>query len=274
MSEALEKLNSLLGVSIEYNAFFSSLCFPIIRPLDEINFIGQDLDKSQIEATEFSIGPNKISLIHGPPGVSDVYSNQQLVENQKLRLLVCAPSNNAVDNILRRIMNITSEELKYDKFEYTKISRTTRPGMDRLSKLMESMSIDKLATISVEKTCYQHGKSPAVLIKEADVVFCTLNGSGSVLMEDENFDVVIIDEAGQATEPDCWIALLKAKRAILCGDHLQLSPTVISQPVSVQDPRPKGSSTLNDLSYTMFDRLMDMQGKKNQTDFNYAVPNA
>lgn len=68
MSEALEKLNSLLGVSIEYNAFFSSLCFPIIRPLDEINFIGQDLDKSQIEATEFSIGPNKISLIHGPPG--------------------------------------------------------------------------------------------------------------------------------------------------------------------------------------------------------------
>lgn len=42
-----------------------------------------------------------------------------------------------------------------------------------------------------------------------------LSRSGSVPMEDAYFDVVIIDEAGQATEPDCWIALLKAKKAIM-----------------------------------------------------------
>lgn len=68
MSEALKKLNSRLGVSIENNDYFSSLFFPRIRPLDEVKFIDQDLDRSQIEAVAFSIGPNKISLIHGPPG--------------------------------------------------------------------------------------------------------------------------------------------------------------------------------------------------------------
>lgn len=60
MSETLKKLNSRLRVSIEYNDYFSSLCFPRIRPLDEVNFIGQDLDRSQIETVAFSIGPNKI----------------------------------------------------------------------------------------------------------------------------------------------------------------------------------------------------------------------
>lgn len=34
-------------------------------------------------------------------------------------------------------------------------------------------------------------------------------------MRNQRFDTVIIDEAGQATEPDSWIALLKANKAIL-----------------------------------------------------------
>jgi superfamily I DNA and/or RNA helicase len=34
-------------------------------------------------------------------------------------------------------------------------------------------------------------------------------------MRNQQFDVVVIDEAGQSTEPDCWIALLKARKVIL-----------------------------------------------------------
>lgn len=34
-------------------------------------------------------------------------------------------------------------------------------------------------------------------------------------MWNREFDVVIIDEATQALEAECWIALLKAKKAIL-----------------------------------------------------------
>lgn len=39
-------------------------------------------------------------------------------------------------------------------------------------------------------------------------------------MWNREFDVVIIDEATQALEAECWIALLKAKKAILVTSFL------------------------------------------------------
>ncbi|KAI8075734.1 AAA domain-containing protein [Thamnidium elegans] len=81
--------------------------------------------------------------------------------------------------------------------------------MDELTKFLDRFSVNQLAERSKEKTIIQKGKQSEVLLKEADVVFCTLNESGNALMGDETFDVVIIDEAGQATELDCWIALKK-----------------------------------------------------------------
>ena len=43
------------------------------------------------------------------------------------------------------------------------------------------------------------------------------------------FDLVVIDECAQSVEVSCWIPLLKGKRAILAGDHLQLPPTIKSK---------------------------------------------
>ena len=48
-------------------------------------------------------------------------------------------------------------------------------------------------------------------------------------LQDLDFDVVVIDEAAQALEVSCWSALLKCKKAVLAGDHLQLPPTIISK---------------------------------------------
>ncbi|KAG1079387.1 hypothetical protein G6F42_023794 [Rhizopus arrhizus] len=83
-------------------------------------------------------------------------------------------------------------------------------------------------------------------------------------MWNREFDVVIIDEATQALEAECWIALLKAKKAILAGDHLQLPPT-IKTPIKMNQPKKAkkgGLSTETDLSTTLFDRLLGMYGDK------------
>lgn len=68
MLEALQTLNTRLGASVQYHAFFTNSCIPRINLADEVDFIGKDLDSSQAEAVEFSVGLDKISLIHGPPG--------------------------------------------------------------------------------------------------------------------------------------------------------------------------------------------------------------
>lgn len=65
------------------------------------------------------------------------------------------------------------------------------------------------------------------ILRNANVIFCTLSGAASKTVEKYVkeygvFDTVIIDECSQALEAECWIAILKAKRCILAGDHMQL----------------------------------------------------
>lgn len=69
------------------------------------------------------------------------------------------------------------------------------------------------------------------LLRESNVVLATLHGAGSYQLKDQHFDVVIVDEASQALEAQCWIPILSsdASKLVLAGDHLQLPPTIKSQ---------------------------------------------
>lgn len=67
------------------------------------------------------------------------------------------------------------------------------------------------------------------ILSGKDVVCTTNSTAGSDLLLEKTFDVVVIDEATQATEPSCLIPLIKAKNLIMAGDHKQL-PTTISNP--------------------------------------------
>jgi len=89
-------------------------------------------------------------------------------------------------------------------------------------------------------------------LKEARIIFSTCSGAGVGFLREsdagngplhigpqtvedkkkkkpssEKFDVVIVDEASQITEPTAIVPLVKnSKRVILVGDHVQLCPTV------------------------------------------------
>jgi DNA polymerase alpha-associated DNA helicase A len=52
---------------------------------------------------------------------------------------------------------------------------------------------------------------------------------------------VIIDEASQALEAQCWIPLLGADKVVLAGDHLQLPPTVKSTGQNSKEQTSKGT---------------------------------
>ena len=93
------------------------------------------------------------------------------------------------------------------------------------------------------------------LIKNANVVLSTLNGAASRVLQFEEFDTVLIDEASQALEAESWIAALKAKRLILAGDHMQLPPTIKS---TFKVKLKNGKST--SLETTLIDRLLKIYG--------------
>ena len=84
-------------------------------------------------------------------------------------------------------------------------------------------------------------------MNDADVICSTNVGAADRIfkkyLSKRKFDLVVIDECGQALEVSCWIPLLKGKRAILAGDHKQLPPTIQCMENSL-------------LSYTLFSRAM------------------
>ncbi|KAG6180144.1 hypothetical protein E4U27_002918 [Claviceps purpurea] len=84
----------------------------------------------------------------------------------------------------------------------------------------------------------------ANLVAGSKVVLATLHGAGGFQLRNEDFDVVVIDEASQALEAQCWVPLLRAKKAVCAGDHLQLPPTIktLNSKSSVKAPSAKQSS--------------------------------
>lgn len=111
------------------------------------------------------------------------------------------------------------------------------------------------------------------LVRGSKVVLATLHGAGGYQLKNEEFDVVVVDEASQALEAQCWVPLLRARKAVCAGDHLQLPPTVKSTNSKTKTKTKaaklggggaeeedgvvqKGAS----LETTLFDRLLKLHG--------------
>ncbi|KAF8026353.1 hypothetical protein BT93_F2981 [Corymbia citriodora subsp. variegata] len=146
----------------------------------------------------------------------------------RVRVLVCAPSNSALDEIVLRILNagIRDED---DRVYNPKIVRiglkahhsVQSVSIDRLVQQKHSQGVAGLDTDNIR----------AALLDEAAIVFSTLSFSGSTLFSKSNhgFDVVIVDEAAQAVEPATLVPLANGcKQVFLVGDPVQLPATVIS----------------------------------------------
>ncbi|KKA26751.1 hypothetical protein TD95_000862 [Thielaviopsis punctulata] len=257
-----------------------------------IEWVDETLNDSQKDAIRFALGSREIALIHGPPGTGKTHTLIELIlqiikRNQ--RILVCGPSNISVDNIVERLAHYKvpmvrlghparllptvlnhSLEILTRTSEAAAIVRDVRAEMDA-----KQASIRKTRTGRERKQIYGELKElrkeyrererncVSNLIKGSKVVLATLHGAGGFQLRDERFDVVIIDEASQALEAQCWVPLLSASKAVCAGDHLQLPPTIkslnskssLAKAGEADKPAPKGS-----LEKTLFDRMLELHG--------------
>lgn len=122
------------------------------------------------------------------------------------------------------------------------VSRKKIKEMSKWLKLQEK--VDQLYEESKEL----EDEAINEVIRSADVVCTTNSTAGSDLLDGQAFDVTIIDEATQATEPSCLIPFNKGEQIVLAGDHKQLPPTILSQEAK------------EDLQVTMFEKLVARKG--------------
>jgi predicted DNA helicase len=88
------------------------------------------------------------------------------------------------------------------------------------------------------------------ILDSASVLCATTTGLDSQVLGARHFDLAVIDEACQSTEPGCWLPLLRCDRVVLAGDHCQLPPTVVSQEAAAEG-----------FSVSLFERLMALYGR-------------
>lgn len=91
------------------------------------------------------------------------------------------------------------------------------------------------------------------VMKESEVFVGTLASIGDRSLEERPFDLLVIDEATQATEPMTWIPMTRAKKVVMAGDHFQLPPTVKSKEAEQQG-----------LGITLFERFYEILGESSK----------
>ena len=212
------------------------------------------LNASQEKAVNQVLCAKEVAVVHGPPGTGKTTTLVEAVyetlhrENQ---VMVSAQSNTAVDWIAEklvdrgipvlRIGNPTRVNDKMLAFTYERrfeahsdypelwqIRKTIREMTGRLRKSgredRERLH-NQLTKLRVRATGLEI-RIDTELFTEARVIACTLVGAASRALERKRFSSLFIDEAAQAIEAACWIAISRADRVILAGDHCQLPPTI------------------------------------------------
>ena len=222
------------------------------------------LNSSQQSAVHKILNANELAIVHGPPGTGKtttlVQAIKALIKRDNQKILVVAPSNTAVDllseklheeglNVLRvgnpnrvteRLMSLTldskmaehphmkeSKRLKKQAQEFKNMAHKYKRNFGKSERDQRKLLFDEAHKIMKEV-----GNTEQYIIDDlvakAQVITATLVGANHYTVRDVRYHTVVIDEAGQALEPACWIPVLKGQKVILAGDHCQLSPTIKS----------------------------------------------
>lgn len=216
--------------------------------LKDLLFKVHKLNMSQAEAVAMSFySKDKFFLIQGPPGTGKtttilsiistflfIPSNNHFHNNHKnfttlnstFKILVCAPSNTAIDVFVTRL----SQGIRNFFGKYTPVN-FIRVGVGASSSV-NKFTLEHLMNL---KSSSLRTKTRHELLKNASIVCTTLSSSGSETLNAEKFNLVIIDEACQATEISSIIPLkFSPDKVILIGDPKQLPPTILSENFQLQ----------------------------------------
>ncbi|MDQ3279243.1 MAG: AAA domain-containing protein, partial [Bacteroidota bacterium] len=238
------------------------------------------LNESQQAAVKKILAANNLAIVHGPPGTGKtttlVQAIKALQQQDRQQVLVVAPSNAAVDLLTERLsdegLNVVRignparvaerqltltldskvaahnsakeiKRLRKQAAEYRDLAQKYKRNFGAAEREQRKALFAEARNISreVEKTEQYIVED---ILSKADVITATLVGANHYTVRHLRYQTVVIDEAGQALEPACWIPILKAKKLVMAGDHQQLPPTI------------KSSAAARELSSTLMEKAV------------------
>jgi DNA replication ATP-dependent helicase Dna2 len=215
-----------------------------------------DFNAEQNLAVERAMQMQDYLLIHGPPGTGKTSVIAEIVKRlvqQRQRVMLVAFTNQAVDNMLKRLD-------KEGFHDYLRLGHERSVADSIHPRLLKNMVVSTINHVPEDGRIDDVEQADAInrvpinqAINCQDIVHDILYNTPVVAsttatwssdkysaqtteIESDllhhnglSFDVAIVDEAGQLTVPAILGALRLARRFILVGDEKQLPPLVLSQ---------------------------------------------
>ena len=241
------------------------------------------LNSIQNQALELVAMAKDIAIIHGPPGTGKtttlIASICQSLQSFP-QIMVCAPSNAAVDLLVERLIDQQISTLRLghparvdDKIlaqtldaqiaqhesyrdlkkllksadEYKQLGRKYKRNFGHEERLQRNRLLAEAGRIKQDAETLRDYILDDVFHK-TQVIACTLVGASNQALKGMRFPVVYIDEAAQGLEAATWIPIMKADKVVMAGDHCQLPPTIKSY-----------EAEQNGLSETLFEKVISRQ---------------
>ena len=227
-----------------------------------------DKTKGNIHEVVLRSKYNPVTFIWGPPGTGKTYTLARVAANKyfkEQKVLIVSQSNQAVDVLLSEISTFIKKKNKFKEGDIIRYGTSTRlekvhadiatsPLIEKHDpKLAESRNLlvkerqllkqDLVKSFSVRDTdtllelekkivsVLEKIRSREIqLVKEAQLIGTTIaKAAGDPVIFEQEFDVVIVDEASMAYVPQTAFVATLGKHVIVCGDFKQLPPIAASR---------------------------------------------